>query len=225
MKSEIIKELNILESFYIKKFNSFSDDNSEFGMNLTKGGGSKETSKETKIKQSQSKIGKKNPFYGKTHSEELKKSVSERFKGKKLNPESVKIGAEKRKGLKRTDEFKNKMRLAKTGVKLSQETIAKMINSRKGRVVSEETKLKIRLANTGKKKSPESVKKSADSKRGIPHSDEAKLKISLAMKGNNNPMFGRSGVNNPNFGRKSSEEMKAKISGENHWTKRKPIIL
>ena len=46
-KAEIINELNILETFYINKFNSFIDNNPEFGMNLTKGGGNKESSKET----------------------------------------------------------------------------------------------------------------------------------------------------------------------------------
>ena len=48
-KKEIIKKLNELEEFYIKKFNSFIDDN-PLGMNLTRGGGNRVQSKETIIK-------------------------------------------------------------------------------------------------------------------------------------------------------------------------------
>ena len=49
-------------------------------------------------------------------------------------------------------------------------------------------------------------------------------KVSEAMKGENNPMYGRTGENNPNYGKQRSEETKQKISeardgkyaGENH---------
>jgi hypothetical protein len=45
------------------------------------------------------------------------------------------------------------------------------------------------------------------------------------MKGNKNPMFGRSGIKSPNFGKKISKEVLDKVSGDNHWTRKKGISL
>lgn len=79
-KSEIINELNKLEIKYIKKFNSFYDDNYELGMNLTRGGGSMELTAETR-----SIISKKNT--GRIVSEEVKLKISKFHKGKPLSKE------------------------------------------------------------------------------------------------------------------------------------------
>jgi group I intron endonuclease len=70
-KSEIIAELNKLEIYYIKEFNSFSDDNNEFGLNLTRGGDNKEWSKESRKKLSDSRKGM---VFNEEHIENLRKS-------------------------------------------------------------------------------------------------------------------------------------------------------
>lgn len=104
-----ISELNSLEIFYIKKYNSF---NNRYGLNLTSGGGSftvsdstkckisialRNRSKETRDKISLSQMGNKN-MLGKRHSQE----TIEKIRRKKLNTKAsektkTKI-SEKRKG-------------------------------------------------------------------------------------------------------------------------------
>lgn len=55
---------------------------------------------------------------------------------------------------------------------------------------------------------------------GKHQSEEMKVKLSEARKGENNPMYGRSGELAPNYGKQWSEESRAKLSasnsGENH---------
>lgn len=58
--------------------------------NLTNGGDSFSMSETTKIKMSQSKMGIKNSFFGKNHSEQTKKLLSEKAKGKKSSEETKK---------------------------------------------------------------------------------------------------------------------------------------
>lgn len=250
-----IEELNTLEEKYVLEFKCVEEGlNIRYGGGA-RGKVSEETknklriinlgkkwSEESKLKQSLATRGEKNPNFGKKASLETKQKqlikrlgrkvsektrfkMSESRKGKKLSIETIEKSAKSRTGLKRSEEFKQKIRSIKLGKKLPPETILKMVKSRTGLKRSEETKKKMSLAALGKKKNPESVKKSADSKRGIPHSDEAKLKISLAMKGNKNPMFGRSGIKSPNFGKKISKEVLDKVSGDNHWTRKKGISL
>lgn len=73
-------ELNIKEKFYIKLFKSNERD---FGYNINEGGegNSRPCKEETKIKISKANkgklLGEKNPMYGKTHTKEVKKKMSE----------------------------------------------------------------------------------------------------------------------------------------------------
>lgn len=75
-------ELNILEKFYIKKYKT---NNSKLGYNLTIGGDGTNGfvwNKKSKLKLSKKVsdgryLGSKNPFYGKTHSEETRNKIIE----------------------------------------------------------------------------------------------------------------------------------------------------
>lgn len=64
------------------------------------------------------------------------------------------------------------------------------------------------------------ILKIAGSSLGFKHSEEIAMRISEAQKGENNSMYGRSGVNSPKYGEKHSEETLLKIStamkGENN---------
>ena len=60
---------------------------------------------------------KRGPFGGWHHTEETKKIWSEQRKGRKNSLESIAKTAEKNRGKKRTDEFKERMRLMKIGEK------------------------------------------------------------------------------------------------------------
>ena len=54
-------------------------------------------------------------------------------------------------------------------------------------------------------------------------SEETRRKISESLKGENNPMHGRTGENHPLFGKKRSEDTRRKISEsvKRRWAKRK----
>ncbi len=89
----------------------------------------KKASEETKSKLSKSRRGDKNGFFGKTHSDETKeklrihglgrnlsvetrRKISDKNKGKKLSKESIAKLVASRKGIKISDETKNKIRIA-----------------------------------------------------------------------------------------------------------------
>lgn len=69
-----IEILNWAENYFIVLNNSI---NKKVGFNLTFGGDGGKISEETRLKMSKSKLGEKNSFYGKQHSEEIKKHLSE----------------------------------------------------------------------------------------------------------------------------------------------------
>ena len=81
------EELDEWEKYYIKLFNTLYPN----GDNLTEGGNGGVPCEETRRKISNANkgklIGKKNPFYGKHHSEENKIKWSEKKKGKHLSEE------------------------------------------------------------------------------------------------------------------------------------------
>jgi group I intron endonuclease len=112
--------------------------------------------KEYKEKQSKLVAGKKNPMYGRKHSEETKKKLKEAHVGRNYNflkykhsDESKKKQSEAHKGKKLSEETKKKMSENRKGKKQSKELIEKRVNSRKekGYKHSEETKRKIGKAN------------------------------------------------------------------------------
>ena len=101
--------------------------------------------------------------YGKQHSEETKKKISEANKGKTRSEETKKKIGEAKKG--------NKYRLGKVN---SFEHRRKIGLGNKGKILSEETKQKIREASTGRK-----------------HTEETKHMLSEMRKGEKNPMYGK----------------------------------
>ena len=56
------------------------------------------------------------------------------------------------------------------------------------------------------------ILKTAGSRLGRETSDETKAKLSKALKGENNPMFGKTGDSHPKFGLNVSAETRAKLS-------------
>ena len=84
------EELDECEKYYIKLFNTLYPN----GYNLTEGGNGGVPCEETRRKISNANkgklIGKKNPFYGKHHSEENKIKWSEKKKGKHISEETKK---------------------------------------------------------------------------------------------------------------------------------------
>lgn len=90
------EELNSLEQYFIKKFNTFHDNNCS-AWNLTSGGECYTVSNSTKVKMSISLSGENNPMFSKKHTEETKQKISESnsgenhpFYGKKHSDETKK---------------------------------------------------------------------------------------------------------------------------------------
>ncbi len=118
-------------------------------------------SEETRKKLSELRVGEKNPNYGKEMSEEQKRQISE-----------------KRKGIKLSEEHKDKIRQRmigntwNVGKKLSDETKRKVGEAQKGnqymigRKYSEETRKKMSEAHKGKQPTEETRKKLSEAKKG-----------------------------------------------------------
>ena len=104
------EELNKKEDYWIKFFNTM---NNKFGYNFREGGSNGKLSEDHKRKISESlkgrNSGKNNPFYGKHHSEETRKKLSESHKGIKLSEETKRKIGEKSKGRRYSEETKRKI--------------------------------------------------------------------------------------------------------------------
>ena len=182
---QLEEALDYYECYYIKFYDSYNH-----GYNMTLGGGGTlgyKTSEETRQKQSESRKGELGYFYGKHHSEETKKILSEaaklRYQGQK-NPFY---------GKHHSDESKQKMSKAKIGKKMSEETKSRLSQAKKGKPLSEEHRKNLATAN--------------HARQGIHcHSEEQKQKWSRERKGK------YTGKSNPFYGKQHTEETKAKIS-------------
>ena len=218
-KLEIIKELNKLEIFYIKEYNCFIGDNQEFGLNLTRGGGSL------------------------LLTDEAWERINNSKKGRKQSPETIAKRAKKNKGKIPSIQTIAAAVLANTGIIRSPETRQKLREKNLGKKASPETIKKQSDSNKGKKRSPETIQKLSKSKIGVknpmfgklPHnkgvkmSDEAKRKNSESHLGQvawnkgikmpEEQRLKQSGKNSSVFGKKQTEEhiIKAK---ENRKIKR-----
>jgi hypothetical protein len=103
--------------------------------------------------------GKNNPMWGKTHTEEARRAISEKNTGKKLTEEQIARQVASQTGRKRApfgEEWRARMSESKRGEK----------NNRYGVALSEDTKQKIREKAIGRKQSLETIQKKADAIRG-----------------------------------------------------------
>ena len=125
-----------------------------------------------KIKQAISKAmkgkycGKNSYMFGKKHSEETKRKMSEAKKDKVFS-----------------DEYKLKLSLAKIGKKNSKEHCKNISKARKGIIFSDEHCKNISKAKKGKKFSEETKLKMSKAQTGRKHTDKTKLRISKINKG------------------------------------------
>ncbi len=169
-------ELNELEIYYIKYYQSF---NTKHGMNLREGGEGGRMSESTKKKLSIINKGKK-------ASKETKQKLILLHLGKKFSKETkekMRLSSPKYwLGKHLTESTKQKMSNAKKGKKHTEETKLKISLARKGMKCSEETKFKISLANKGKIQSLETLEKLSKSRKGKKRSLETRNKMSIAQK-------------------------------------------
>jgi len=203
-----LEECNKLEEWWIKYLQT---QNRLFGYNINFGGDNKKMTEETKQKLSLLNNGEGNPFFGKTHSEETKKILSEIKIGITLSKETKQKMSKSRCrenngmfGKHHTDDTRKKISNANKGKLVGED------NPFFGQIHSEKTKKKISKANKGKILSEEHKNKISDSLKG-------------KMSGIHNPMYGKIGEDNPNYGKSHSDETKQKMSESKKGKKRKPF--
>ena len=107
-----LEEANRYEELYVELYGTF-----EFGYNSKRGGNNHKLTPEVRRKLSEAKKGEKHPLYGKTHSEEARKKISEANKGKTLSEETKKKLSEAGKGRTHSEETRKKISEAKKGGK------------------------------------------------------------------------------------------------------------
>ncbi|QKE56471.1 endonuclease [Bacillus phage YungSlug] len=179
-----LDELVAKEGEYIGSYNSMDRD---FGYNLNK-----ETSG------------------GLVVSDETRKKLSERTKGRKVSEETRrKIGESNRKansGKKMSEETKRKISEALKGKKHSEEAKKNMSKAQKGRVVTQEHREKIKKTLKEKHQNPDFNKGAVENLVKYAKSDEHRKAVSKRM-----------------TGRKLTEEHKKKLSQKTKesWAKRK----
>lgn len=109
---------------------------SEFGYNLTEGGegpsGHIHTPEQKKAK-SDCKLGVKNSFYGKNHSDKSKKLISNGHIGKPISSEVRDKISKKLQGVSKTEEMKQKISIALTGQEKSESHCKHISESKKGK--------------------------------------------------------------------------------------------
>lgn len=149
-------ELGEAESYWISQIRGFG----HRLLNLSLGGESGSYGARWTLLPEQVRGGEKHPFYGRMHTEETKKKISEAKLGSVLSPETRAKMSASRSGEKHW---------AYGGGKFSDEHKANISKGLKGKPVSEGTLLNLR--------------KMAEDKRGTTLSNETKAKISQANKG------------------------------------------
>lgn len=123
-----IEELNFLEKYYIKQYNSI---NREFGYNLTDGGKNSRLSEASK-----QKIAKK--ATGRKKSKEECLAISKRNKDREVPSHVIEAMRQANIGKKHSQELRDKMRKSRIGKKLSEETKEKMRESSRKRIITKE---------------------------------------------------------------------------------------
>lgn len=174
-------QLDSLEKYYIELFQTY---NNEYGLNLREGGNSTIVSEATRKKIKEATIGSNNHFFGKKHSVESRKKISDAYKNRK-----------------------------ELGYIISPETRLKMSQSRKGKkdhLTPEKRMIVVEAArqaglkrkqDTGHYISPENQKKMKAANPGFIRSDELRERLRVMAIGNKYAL-----------GRKLSEETKINMS-------------
>ena len=160
--------LNSLERFYIAAYRKILN---VFLYNVTDGGDG-------------AGVGKYNHFYGKHHSEETKRKLSDIRVGKKMSENQKRNIALSNIGRKHTEESRKKMSESRKnlglktwlGKKHTEQTKEKM------RKWHKENKELFSSFNKGRVMSEETKKKLSSAKKGIPKSKEARKNMSIAKK-------------------------------------------
>ena len=178
------------------------------GYNLTHGGEGGIPSEETRKKLS----GERNHFYGKKHSPETRRKLSEAAKGRVISEETRRKLSEARTG------EKNHL----YGKRHSTETRRKISEAGKGRVISEETRRKLSEAGKGRiphnkgvfgrQQSKETCRKISEGQKGKKLSEETKRKISEAKEGKPISLETRGKMSESKKGKKLAPETRRKIS-------------
>lgn len=123
--------LDLMEIYYIEKYNSYIHAENSNGYNIDKGGyttkGLRHTKKTKKklsiIAKERFKNKENHPFYGRHHSEENKKKFSESHKKENLSKETLEKMRNSALGRKHTEEAKKKMSEARKGnISISEKT-------------------------------------------------------------------------------------------------------
>lgn len=160
------------------------------------------------------KQGKLHSLFGKKHSKETRKKLSESKKGKN-HPFF---------GKHRSKETKLKIGKSQIGKKISKETRLKLSEYRKGKLLSKSTKRKISKSlsgknnhNYGKKHSKETRIKISNALKGKKLSLQTRLKMSQMRKGKNNGRW-LGGISYFPYTQEFSKELKSKIRCRDNHT-------
>jgi group I intron endonuclease len=196
-----LEKLNEEEVRLIEEYHSLDKN---IGYNIERGGDRHGVSEETRRKISLSKMGAKNPNYGKKlseetkkkmvegrawykHSKETKQKISEKNIGKVISEKQKQQLREFNLGKKLSEETKIKISLKNKGKKRSEATIQKMReanmgtkNPNYGKITSEETKRK--QSESHKRASVETRRKQREWRIGSRRSEETKRRMSEAQK-------------------------------------------
>ena len=115
------EEMNIKEIEFIFEYNCIDK---KIGYNVDKGGNNFETYSVTREKLRKARIGKKmsenNHFYGKTHSDTVKKKISEIHNGKIISDYTKSKMSKSQEGRRHSIETKKKMSDSRIGIKNSE---------------------------------------------------------------------------------------------------------
>lgn len=105
--------LNYLEKFWIETFNTIAPNGYNIEIGGFEGKSLREFTKETREKMSSSRLGNKNPFFGKTHTTEVRNKISESVKARVVSDETKEKLKKIHTGRKRSAETKRKISEAK----------------------------------------------------------------------------------------------------------------
>lgn len=115
-------------------------------------------------------------------------------------------------GVKQSQEARQRMALSQTGRRHTQETREKIAASRRGKPRSEETKAKLIAANTGRTASPEAKKAMSEAHKGRVFSQQHKDRIGNAHRGKQISAEQRQRLSEANTGRVHTSEARERVA-------------